>query len=303
MSTRHAWSVAGAAVLSCSLVFAQVQDEQSDSTVQIRNDAETARAVDQIDDTADAPITLVGCLMRESDYRAQFDRGRGGLVGTGLGLRNEYVLIGASQASAAGSASTAGDCTSATGDAYDLSGDREDELEAFVGRRIEISGTRKHAALDDNQPVGTSGTSSTQVSGGFDPLGQDLQLREVNVESFREATVMAAAEPAVVDIEQQTTTVDIEQQELAVDSELQADIQQQPVGTSGRADVPITDVAEDQLDQPLGLPRAAEDQPVGTTGMQATAAEDLPGTASPLPLAGLLGLLSLVGAFGVRRLR
>lgn len=271
MSTRHAWSVAGAAVLSCSLVFAQVQDEQSDSTVQIRNDAETARAVDQIDDTADAPITLVGCLMRESDYRAQFDRGRGGLVGTGFGLRNEYVLIGASQASAAGSASTAGDCTSATGDAYELSGDRENELEALVGRRIEISGMLKHAAIDDDQPVGTSGTSSTQVSGGFDPLGQDLQIREVNVESFREVTALAA----------------------------------QPAGTSGQAQVPVTDVAEDQPDQPLGPPRAAEDRPVGTTGTQATAGdtEDLPGTASPLPIAGLLGLFSMAGAFGVRRLR
>ena len=50
-------------------------------------------------------------------------------------------------------------------------------------------------------------------------------------------------------------------------------------------------------------------RPVGTSGVESQApaqraqAEELPRTASPLALTGLIGLLSLVGAFGVRALR
>jgi hypothetical protein len=108
----------------------------------------------------------------------------------------------------------------------------------------------KKANIDD-APVGTSG--STRPSGGFDPLGQDLRLFEVNVMSFREATApaRASAQPS-----QAPTAPAPERQET------------QPVGTAGRAQQP-------------------------------SERQELPGTASPLPLAGLLGLLSL----GVRRMR
>ena len=47
-------------------------------------------------------------------------------------------------------------------------------------------------------------------------------------------------------------------------------------------------------------------RPVGTSGQaesQVARADTLPQTASPLPLSGLLGLLSLAGAYGVRALR
>ena len=55
---------------------------------------------------------------------------------------------------------------------------------------------------------------------------------------------------------------------------------------------------------------AADERPVGTSGAQAegtvaqnNTADELPRTASPLALSGLLGLLSLAGAAGVRAMR
>ena len=46
-------------------------------------------------------ITLVGCLQRETDYRKEHHSGRGGPVATGLGLKNEYVLVNAYPADSA----------------------------------------------------------------------------------------------------------------------------------------------------------------------------------------------------------
>lgn len=228
MSIRYVYALMGAAVLSCAVALAQT------------NEQTPVGATGQVGSTDEMPITLVGCLQRESDYRRQNDAGRGGVIGTGLGLGNEYVLINASRA---GSAGTAVDCSTATaniGEAYELTGDREKDLEPFVGRRVEIAGMLKEADIDDDDAVGTSGTAAARPEGGFDPLGQDLRLFEVNVMSFREATAP------------------------------------QPIGTSGTQDQPA--IAEE-------------------------AGEPLPRTASPLPIVGLLGLLSLGGGLGLRALR
>lgn len=244
MSIRHSYSVIGAAVLSCAAVaFAQTNDQTATSTV------------GQVDEVEATPITLVGCIQREADYRRQHDAGRGGVLATGIGRGNEYVLINASRVDSAGSSSPAAvDCaTASTGDAYELTGKSERELEPFVGRLVEITGMRKEADIE-SAAVGTSGTTAAKPTGGFDPLGQDLELFEVEVTSFREATMpqaQSAAQPSAEGI----------------------------------------------------APEDPTPQPVGTTGDTESAAEELPRTASPLPLAGLMGLLSLVGAFGLRALR
>ena len=270
MSTRHAYSVIGAAVLSCAAVaWAQTSEPQTHDPQrhEQQTPGQTATATLEQADSEGTPITLVGCLQRESDSREQQDAGRGGFLSTGLGLRNEYILINASRAGSSGASSI--DCSSAgSGEAYELTGSAEPDLEPFVGRMVEISGTMKRAALDDNddRAVGTGGTTAAQPSGGFDPLGQDLRLYEIEVSSFREVTALAEA-----------TT---QQQET------------QAIGTTGAAEPP----ARPEEPGP-GLPSA--------TGFeqQREQEERLPGTASPLPLAGLLGLLSLVSALGLRRMR
>jgi hypothetical protein len=238
MSIRHSYNVIGAAVLSCATIaFAQTNDQATTSTV------------GQIDEVQATPITLVGCLQREADYRRQHDSGRGGVLATGAGLGNEYVLINASRAGSTGTPAAVDCATASTGDAYELTGKSERELEPFVGRLVEITGMRKKADIE-SEAVGASGTTAAKPTGGFDPLGQDLKLFEVEVTSFREAAMPQAQAAA----------------------------------------------------QPSAEPVETEPQAISTSG-QAEGEQQLPRTASPVPLTGLLGLLSLAGALGFRTLR
>jgi len=65
-------------------------------------------------------------------------------------------------------------------------------------------------------------------------------------------------------------------------------------------------VAQAENDQQQDQPAAEPARPIGTSGQaegQVARAEELPRTASPLPLTGLMGLLSLVSAAGVRAFR
>ena len=231
MSIRYAFGASAAAVLMLALTASTPAAGQAAK-------ANTTKA-----GKAESRITLVGCLQRESDYRKEHKSGRGGPVGTGLGLKDEFVLVNASTAGANAEAPV---CTgSATGEAYELTGKGEDDLKEFVGRAVEITGILKPAKLDD----------TGKPTGGFDPLGQDLKLREVNVISFREfgSARAAAAEPAPA---------------------------------------PESVVAQ-------ASPQAAPPQQTGTAG----ARQELPRTASPLPLSGLIGLLSFAGGLGLRFLR
>ena len=230
--------VVAVVIVGCAAVSAQTQEQ---------------RPVAQASGAA-GEITLVGCVQPEADYRRQQDRGRGGVAGTGLGRGNEYILVQAI-GSGSGPAETEVDCrtveatSGAPGEAYELTGESERKLEAYVGRKVAVTGMLKEA---DTEPVGTSGTVTTPT-GGFDPLGQDLRLFELNVTSFSEVT-------------------------------------------NSTATVPPTDA-----------PPAPVAEAIPTTGIQQSEAavreDQLPRTASPLPIAGLLSLLSFGGAFAVRKLR
>jgi len=139
-------------------------------------------------------ITLVGCLQHESDYRAQ--EGKGGAHG---GLNDEYILVNTTIGSVP--SVTEGTCsTTNTGAAVELTGGGERGLDiSLVGRWVEVSGMLKKAKLEG--AVGTSGSVAPRPTGGFDPFGHDLKLREVNVESFSAVPVVvpplaARAEPA-----------------------------------------------------------------------------------------------------------
>jgi hypothetical protein len=237
-------SVVTAIIVGCTAVSAQTSDQRR---------AETAAQAGG----AAGEITLVGCLQREADYRRQQDSGRGGVAGTGLGRGNEYILVNAMRMGSTPVESdldcgTIGATSGAPGEAYELTGEAEPTLEAYVGRKVAVTGRLKDA---DTEPIGTSGSTVTTPSGGFDPLGQDLKLFELNVTSFAEVTAPApaAAEPSAA----AATTTSEAQTETAA------------------------------------MPQQAS----------ATVGRELPRTASPLPIAGMLGLLSLGGAIAVRRFR
>ena len=193
--------------------------------------------------TPKTPISLIGCIQREADYRRQHHSGKGGFLGFGGGLGNEYVLVNTSPRRGSR------DCATASGgEAYELTGSEEGDLRPFVGQRVAITGTRKAAEID---------TVTGRPTGGRQ-AGYDLRLFEVDVESFRAAPV-------------QTRTVARLKEPPATRES------QQQVDENRRAQAPIQ-------------PRQAVDANI----------DPLPRTASPLPLIGLVGLLSLAAALTLR---
>ena len=233
MTRRFARSVTAAAVLSTATIAAPGYAQSG--SIQIEEDT---------------PIYLVGCIQKESDYRRQHGIGKGGFLGTGAGSGDEYVLVNASR----GSGGTTGDCTAAGGgDAYELTGSGESDLEQFLGHRVAISGMLKEADLDP---------ATGRPTGGNDPAGRDLRLFEVEVKS---ASALAPVAESTLALSEPDRGV---------------------IGTSER---------EEQRAVAVQEPTAADNR-VGVSD------DRLPRTASPLALTGLLGLLSVGGAAGLRAL-
>ena len=196
--------------------------------------------------TPKTPISLTGCIQREADYRRQHDAGKGGFLGFGGGLGNEYVLINASRHPRRGSR----DCATARGgEAYELTGSEEGDLKRFVGQRVAITGTRKAAEID---AVTGRPTGGRQV-------GDDLRLFEVDVDSFR--TLAPVQTKRVARVREPAAAREPEQQ---VDENRSA---QAPIQRRQDVDANV---------------------------------ERLPRTASPLPLLGLVGLLSLAAGLTLR---
>jgi hypothetical protein len=149
----------------------------------------TTTAQDQNRTPAAAPqnqtVTVVGCIVRESDYRKATDAGKGGVAGTGVGAGNEYVLTNASMSTgAAGSA--VGTAGAAAGAAYELTGSNEGQAKEFVGKRVEISGTLKAAEVSAAGPTG--GPTAGKPPSGVDVASKDLKLRELEVATVKATT-------------------------------------------------------------------------------------------------------------------
>jgi len=145
----------------------------------------------------DSAVTIVGCVVSETDYRQAHNLGKGALRGAGLG--DEFVIVDATSTPAAGvpsagseqrarpapapSASAETCAEKGSGQAYRITGHREEELKAFAGHRLEVTGTLKHEA---------AGTAASDASAGKLPP-------EVDMASYREVTSagpQAAAPPS-----------------------------------------------------------------------------------------------------------
>ena len=130
-------------------------------------------------------VTVTGCIQREADYRRATAAGRGGAAGTGAGTGNEFILANAtmSASSTSNAAPTSGANTPAPtgtagsrgGAAYELTGSKEGDAAAFVGKRVEITGMVK--------PTSSAGGPTANAPGS-----QDLKLSELEISAIRETT-------------------------------------------------------------------------------------------------------------------
>ena len=130
-------------------------------------------------------ITVTGCIQREADYRQAKDAGKGGVAGTGVGAGNEFILSNATvkPGTDSGPVGTSG----AAAAAYELTGSGEGQAAEFVGKRVEITGRLKAAETSaSGKPTG--GATAGQPPSGVDATSKDLQLRELEVTSVKEAT-------------------------------------------------------------------------------------------------------------------
>jgi hypothetical protein len=185
MKARAFGSVCVAAVLASGMVLAAQGAGQQPSQPQTQPSTRSS---------ADEQITVTGCIQREADYRRAHDAGKGGAVGTGVGVGNEFVLTNASASTTTPGAppaepssptGTAG-TTAAGSMAYELTGTNEGQASQFVGRRVEISGRLKPAETSaGGKPTG--GATAGEPPKGVDVTSKDLTLRELEVTSVREA--------------------------------------------------------------------------------------------------------------------
>ena len=170
MKGRVSSSMCAAGVLSlCTVAFAQ----------------QAGQPAPGVGTAPGGQITLTGCIQREADYRQAKDAGKGGAAGTGVGAGNEFILSNASVK--AGTDSGPVGTSGAAATAYELTGSGEGQAAEFVGKRVEIIGRLKAAETSaSGKPTG--GATAGQPPSGVDATSKDLQLRELEVSSVKEAT-------------------------------------------------------------------------------------------------------------------
>ena len=169
----HVATLVGAALLASTTAFAQTTAPASTTTSSTKA---------QKSESPRTPVTLIGCVQKEADYRKEHNIKRGGRLNTGLGDGDEYILINATRVSPGSAPAVSADCTSTgSGEAFEITGGNEEKFKAFVGKRVEVSGIQKRARVAAGRPTG-----------GKDPMNGDLKLFEVEVSSVREAAAAMA---------------------------------------------------------------------------------------------------------------
>jgi hypothetical protein len=132
-------------------------------------------------------VTLVGCLYREDQVP-----GRKPNIAERAGILEDYILAGASETPASGTAGATGTSGSAatptTGNMYKVDGPADEQLKSLVGKRVSVVGR-----ID---PEGHPGN----VTGGPQPdrgLGPDtISLPNIKASSITAAAGTCPAAPA-----------------------------------------------------------------------------------------------------------
>jgi hypothetical protein len=96
-------------------------------------------AAAQAQATQGSEVTVIGCVEMERDYRARKESGRGGVLGSGVGVGNEFVLSNAKPVQ--GRNRQAVGTSGAPGTDYELTGKLERDFLRHVGRQVEVIGT------------------------------------------------------------------------------------------------------------------------------------------------------------------
>lgn len=139
-------------VLACAGSDAELEDATNavDDAVEAVNDAVLDPADLEVERDGET-VSLVGCLLREDDYRSLVGEDGGGVLSTGVGIGDEYVLMnaieapGEEEAAPTGPADMAAAYAEVVGDsaghAYMLEGGLEEDLAGGVDRLVEVVGT------------------------------------------------------------------------------------------------------------------------------------------------------------------
>ena len=92
-------------------------------------------------------LTLIGCVEFEQDYRKRMAAGRGGVLGSGVGATDEFVLTNVRPAASEIGTSGRGAMprSGAGGGVYTLTGTQEQNLKRDVGRQVEVVGVIENA--------------------------------------------------------------------------------------------------------------------------------------------------------------
>jgi hypothetical protein len=94
-------------------------------------------------------VTLIGCVEFEQDYRKRMAAGRGGVLGSGVGATDEFVLTNVRPAAAevgtTGRSARGATPPGAGGGVYSLTGPQEKNLKRDIGRQVEIVGVIENA--------------------------------------------------------------------------------------------------------------------------------------------------------------
>jgi chemotaxis protein histidine kinase CheA len=180
---------------------------------------------------AASEVTVVGCVIREREYRKVHRDGKGGAFGMGIGGGNEYILVGATTANNA--MVQAGQPCDPTvgGKAYELTGKGESsKLRPYLGHWVELTGKLKKAEITK----ATRGTADPQPTGGKGPFWQDLKIFEINVYAVKDYVppVVAVMMPK---IEERAAVVETPQPEVA-----ETPAEPAAVATAGRETLPKT---------------------------------------------------------------
>ena len=94
-------------------------------------------------------VTVVGCVLREKEYRRHHHQGYGQLLSTGVGVDKEFVLVNATRVTTSTAAPNKNSCSpDSWGQVFKLTGFGEKKAKLFVGHWVEIAGKEKKAEVN-----------------------------------------------------------------------------------------------------------------------------------------------------------